>query len=88
MGYSKQYKDWTNSNVDVEFDLQEVSANLAPGTEKEVTCDGIGFVKLIKDADGLLKCQMKSNGSEPPVVVTWFDILTQFNQNSNIPPTE
>lgn len=87
MGYSKQYKEWTNSNVEVDFDVKEESARLAPGGEKDLVCDGIGFIKLTKDEDGLLKCIMKPVDGEPNEVVTWYDIMNRFNGNSTVSPT-
>ena len=51
MPYSLEYKTWTNSDVTSDFSIKETSGNLAPDTEKEITCDGIGFIALLKDTD-------------------------------------
>jgi hypothetical protein len=88
MGYSLEYKEWTGENVDVEFSITEVSSNLGPDMEKEFTCDGIGFVALLKDSDGQLKAKMKSINGEPSEIVSYFDILSKYNVHSVTPPTE
>ncbi len=88
MAYSLEYKEWTGENVEVEFSITEVSSNLGPDMEKEFTCDGIGFIALLKDSDGLLKLKMKPVDGEPSEIVTYFDILSKYKVHSTTPPTE
>lgn len=88
MGYSLEYKEWTGENVEVEFSITEVSSNLGPDMEKEFTCDGIGFISLLKDSDGQLKAKMKPVDGEPSEIVSYFDILSKYNVHSTTPPTE
>lgn len=78
MPYSLEYKTWTNSDVTSDFSIKETSDNLAPETEKDVVCDGIGMIGLIKDADGLLKVKLKSVDGAPSEIVTYFDILHKY----------
>jgi hypothetical protein len=77
MPYSQEYKDWTNSDVTADFSIREISGNLPPDGEKEITCDGIGFIGLLKDSDGLLKVKMKPVDGAPSEIVTYFDILSK-----------
>lgn len=88
MGYSLEYKEWTKSDVPVEFSITEASSNLGPDMEKEFICDGIGFIALLKDADGQLKVKMKPVDGEPSEIVSYFDILSKYNVHSTVPPTE
>ena len=88
MGYSLEYKEWTGENVDVEFSITEVSSNLGPDMEKEFTCDGIGFIAVLKDSDGQLKAKMKPVDGEPSEIVSYFDILSKYNVHNTTPPTE
>lgn len=87
MTYSLEYKEWTGENVEADFSIKEVSGNLAPDTEQEITCDGIGFIALLKDSDGQLKAKMKPVNGEPSEIVSYFDILSKFKAHSPEPPT-
>lgn len=78
MPYSLEYKTWTNSDVTADFSIKEISGNLAPDSEKEIVCDGIGFIGLVKDSDGLLKVKLKSVDGAPSEVVTYFEILHKY----------
>lgn len=88
MAYSLEYKEWTGENVEVEFSIAEASATIGPDMEKEFTCDGIGFVALLKGSDGQLLIKLKPIGGEPSEIVSYFDILTKFKANNPISPTE
>lgn len=78
MPYSLEYKTWTNSDVTSDFSIKELSGNLAPDSEKEITCDGIGFIALLKDTDGLLKVKLKPVDGEPSEVITYYDLLEKY----------
>jgi hypothetical protein len=78
MPYSQEYKDWTKSDVTADFSIKEVSGNLAPDSEREIVCDGIGFIAMLKDADGLLKVKMKPVDGNPSEIVTYFDVLSKY----------
>ena len=78
MPYSLEYKTWTNSDVTSDFSIKELSGNLAPDGEKEIICDGIGFISLLKDSDGLLKVKLKPVNGEPSEVITYFDLLEKY----------
>lgn len=78
MPYSLEYKTWTNSDVTADFSIKELSGNLAPDGEKEIICDGIGFIALLKDTDGLLKVKLKPVGSEPSEIITYYDLLEKY----------
>lgn len=77
MGYSQEYKDWTGEDVEADFTIEEISGQIMPGEEKEIICDGIGFVALLKDENGLLSVKMNSdNGGE---VVVFFNIIEKYS---------
>jgi hypothetical protein len=88
MAYSLEYKEWTGENVEVDFSIAEASASIGPDIEREFICDGIGFIALLKDSDGLLKLKMKPVDGEPSEIVTYFDILSKYKVHSTTPPTE
>ena len=79
MGYSQEYKNWTGENVDVDFSIEEISIQVMPGEEKEVICDGLGFVALLKDADGVLSVKMAPNGVEDGEIIVFYDIIEKYN---------
>ena len=55
MTYCKEYKDWVDPTVEESFSIRETSAKLSPGqTNDNVKCDGIGFIGMYKQEDGLL----------------------------------
>ena len=88
MAYSLEYKEWTGENVEVEFSIKEVSGNLPPDGETEVTCDGIGLIGLLKDSDGQLKVKMKPVDGEPSEIVSYFDILAKYKIFEPTTPVE
>jgi hypothetical protein len=83
MGYSQEYKDWTGEDVEVDFSIEEVSKQVLPGEEKEVICDGIGFVSLLKDDDGVLSVKMAPNGIEDGEVVLFYHIIENYKPTNN-----
>ena len=55
MAYSNEYKEWVDNSVSSSFSVREVSANLSPTeTNNNVQCDGMGFIGMYKQEDGLL----------------------------------
>lgn len=91
MGYSIEYKEWTGADVEADFSIKEISFNLGPDMETEITCDGIGFIALLKGADGQLKAKMKPEDGEPSEIVSYFDILEKYRvttPTSEIPEGE
>lgn len=87
MAYSLEYKEWTGEDVVADFSIKETSGNLPPDGEVDVVCDGIGFIALLKDSDGLLKVKMKPVDGEPSEIVTYFDILSKFKVHNTESPT-
>ena len=86
MGYSLEYKEWTGENVDVEFSITEVSSNLGPDMEKEFTCDGIGFIALLKDSDGQLNQLMVNQVKSYHILISYRNIkyIVLLHQQSKI----
>ena len=64
MPYSQEYKDWTKSDVTSDFSIREVSHNMRPGDESNVSCDGIGFDGMIKIENGALFLKMRINDND------------------------
>jgi len=77
MGYCKEYIDWTNSDVEATFSIRDVSTSMIPGDSRDVSCEGIGFIRMIKADDGDLKLEFK-DGS----VSRFVDVKTIYLKNS------
>ena len=59
MDYCKEYIEWTNSPIDYTFSIGEVSSKMLPGDVRNISCEGIGFIKMSKAEDGDLKLIFK-----------------------------
>jgi hypothetical protein len=86
MGYSLEYKEWTGADVEADFSIKETSFSLGPEMEKEITCDGIGFIALLKGEDGQLMAKMKPEDGEPSEIVSYFDILDKYRVTTPTTP--
>ena len=60
MNYSKEYREWTNSDVEYSFSIKEVSHHMRPGDKSDVSCDGLGFDGMIKIENGALFLKMRN----------------------------
>jgi len=55
MAYSTNTKEWVDNSVSSSFSVRDVSANLSPTeTNDNVQCDGMGFIGMYKQENGLL----------------------------------
>jgi len=54
MGYSKEFIEWTNSDLEYTFEVKEVSAGMLPGDSNNVSCEGTGYLGMFKDLQGNL----------------------------------
>ena len=61
MGYSKEFIEWTNSDLEYVFEVKEVSAGMLPGDSNNVSCEGTGYIGMFKDFEGNLMLKMKSD---------------------------
>ena len=59
MNYSKEFFDWTKTDGEWSFTIKDTSGGMIPGDKRNITCDGIGFVKMLKEMDGTLMLEMK-----------------------------
>jgi hypothetical protein len=82
MNYCKEYKEWTNSNIEYSFSIKEVSHHMRPGDESDVSCDGIGFDGMIKIDNGALFLKMRNEEHEHEYV-GFVGV-----KNKYIPPTK
>lgn len=73
MGYCKEYVEWTNSTVIPTFSIALTSTEMIPGDVREIECEGIGFVKMLKADDGDLKLEFK-DGS----ISRYVDVKTVY----------
>lgn len=80
MGYSKEFIEWTKSDLDYAFEVKEVSANMLPGDSNKITCEGIGYVGMFKDYEGNLMLKMKSNNKDGFVLEKYVDVKSKFLQ--------
>lgn len=78
MGYSQEYKDWTGEDVEASFTIEEISSQVMPGQEREFSCDGIGFIALLKDEDGVLSVKMAPVGTEDSEIIQFYDIIERY----------
>lgn len=78
MTYSQEYKDWTKSDVTADFSIKEVSHNMRPGDETDVSCDGIGFDGMIKVESGALFLKMRIEGTSDHEYVGFMSIKNQY----------
>lgn len=78
MKYSKEFTEWTNSNMDYMFEIKEVSGGMLPGDSNNVSCDGIGYIGMYKDLEGNLMLKMKSNNEDGFIMEKYVDVKGRF----------
>ncbi len=59
MNYSKEFFDWTKTEGDWSFTIKDISSGMMPGNRRNINCDGIGFISMIKEMDGTLMLEME-----------------------------
>lgn len=78
MGYSKEFTEWTNSDIEYTFEVKEVSAGMLPGDSNTVSCEGTGYVGMFKDLQGNLMLKMKSDNQDGFIMEKYVDVKGQF----------
>jgi hypothetical protein len=80
MSYSKEFKEWTNANVESTFSIcGEDSIQIFPDQEIDtVKCDGFNIVGLKKTTDGSLWLKIKSDDSEGFTLMAYDDLKSQY----------
>lgn len=64
MNFSKEFFEWTKKDGHGDFSIKEVSTGMLPGDKVDITCNGIGFIQMIKEMDGTLMLKMKDGKIE------------------------
>lgn len=80
LNYSKEFIEWTNSNLDYTFEVKEISAGMLPGDSNNVSCEGTGYIGMYKDLDGNLMLKMKSNNDNGFIMEKYVDVKRRFLQ--------
>lgn len=81
MKYCNEYKQWVDPNVEATFSVKETSAHMRPGdTNDNVKCDGIGFVGLYKQDDGLLMFKFPDDSEIGYKLISYPDIWQKYNK--------
>ena len=71
MGYSKEFIEWTNSDLDYTFEVKEVSAGM-------LSCEGTGYVGMFKDFEGNLMLKMNSDNQDGFIMEKYVDVKGRF----------
>ena len=81
MVYCEEYKNWVDSTVVSSFSIKETSANLKPTeSNDDVRCDGIGFIGMYKQEDGLLMLKYPSNSEIGYELVSYPEMWRKYNK--------
>ena len=81
MKYCKEYKEWVDQSVESTFSIKETSANLRPGdTNDNVKCDGIGFIGMYKQDDGLLMLKFPNDSELGYELVSYPEMWKRYNK--------
>ena len=79
MGYSQEFIDWTKAEgLTASHTILEESTKLAPDTSNEVSCEGIGYVGMMKNSDGQLFVKMPADNADGFELVSYFTILVRY----------
>jgi hypothetical protein len=78
MTFCKEFVDWTGNKVEWDFQIKEVSHNLKPGNSVDIKCDGLGFIGLYKDSDGMLMLKFEADNPEGYVLSPFFVVKSQY----------
>lgn len=82
MTYCDEYKNWVDSSVESTFSIKETSAKLKPTQSNDtVKCDGLGFIGLYKQSDGLLMFKFPSDNENGYELVSYPEIWKKYNSN-------
>ena len=81
MAYCEEYKLWVDSSVESTFSIKETSANLKPTeTNDSAKCEGLGFVGMYKQEDGLLMLKYPMDNENGYELVSYPEIWKIHNQ--------
>ena len=79
MTYSREYKEWTNANVDSTFSIcgTELISILPGEVNNDVICDGFNIIGLKKEDDGTLMVKIKSDNDEGFIYKPYYDLESE-----------
>ena len=80
MSYCDEYKNWVDETVNATFSIKETSANLNINeTNDDAKCDGIGFIGMYKQEDGLLMLKFPADNELGYTLVSYPVIWKKYN---------
>ena len=76
MQYSREFKEWTNANVEATFSICGTEhISILPGeVNNDVICDGFNIIGLKKEDDGTLMVKIKSDNPEGFIYKSYSDL--------------
>jgi len=81
MPYSREFKEWTNANVEATFSICGTeNISIFPNEiNDEVICDGFGIIGLKKEDDGTLMVKIKADNAEGFIYKSYSDLEGENN---------
>jgi hypothetical protein len=83
MGYSEEYKKWTNADVEATFAISDDS--LQPTETNDLSCEGIGFNGMLKTANGVLMLKMIADNEDGYILEPFTDVWVRYTSEPYIP---
>jgi len=79
MNYSREFKEWTNANVEYTFSIcgSEFIKILPGEVNDDVVCDGFGIIGLKKEEDGTLMVKLKSDNLEGFIYKPYYELESE-----------
>jgi vacuolar-type H+-ATPase catalytic subunit A/Vma1 len=79
MPYSREFKEWTNANVESTFSICGTDfIQILPGEiNNDVVCDGFGIIGLKKEDDGTLMVKLKSDNPEGFIYKPYYELESE-----------
>jgi len=79
MTYSREFKEWTNANVEATFSICGTDLiKILPGeVNDDVVCDGFGIIGLKKEDDGTLMVKLKSDNPEGFIYKQYYQLESE-----------
>jgi hypothetical protein len=88
MGYSQEFIDWTKAEgLTADHTIESESTLLGPGMSNNISCEGVGYIGMTKDADGMLHMKMSSDNEQGFELVTYYTVLLKY-VTGDLTPTE
>jgi hypothetical protein len=79
MAYSREFKEWTNANVEATFSIcgTELISILPGEVNNDVICDGFNIIGLKKEDDGTLMVKIKADNAEGFIYKPYYELESE-----------